>query len=296
MCEMIIFKVQCSFMKIKSYHLLLLMIWIITSCKNTTPPESETMTSKLSKATNDWKLSWSEEFSSDSLDVDTWNRQVEKAGRFNEEWQRYTDDTQNAQIKNGVLEITAVHESDTHGMNQYSSARLNTAQKKTFSYGKIVAKIKLPQGAGLWPAFWMLGSNIDENGGDTPWPDCGEIDILELYGSKSDAVIEANAHFSTTQGTHDNMGATSYELDEGIFADDFHEFELEWNEKELIWRVDKQEYARMDITGDQFTEFHQEFFILLNVAVGGKWAGRPDETSTFPQKMYVDWIRYYQKV
>jgi beta-glucanase (GH16 family) len=244
---------------------------------------------------NEWKLLWSEEFDQKKLDKKKWNRQVEKAGKFNEEWQRYTKSKKNAYVENGQLVIKAIHESDTHGHDQYTSARLNTAQKFSFKYGKIAARIKLPHSQGIWPAFWMLGANINENGGDTPWPFCGEIDILELYGSKDDATVEGNLHYADLDGKHNHMGSESYKLKEGVFADEFHVFELEWNEKKITWSVDGNSYASFDITGKEFTEFHKEFFLLLNIAVGGTYAGRPNETSVFPQHMYVDWIRVYQK-
>ena len=140
----------------------------------------------------------------------------------------------------------------------------------------------------------MLGENIDENGGDTPWPQCGEIDILELYGSNDNAVVEANAHFADKDGNHDQMGAVAYKLKNGKFSDDFHIFELEWNEESLAWSVDGEVYAKMKIDPDIHSEFQNKFFILLNIAVGGTYAGRPDKTTQFPQYMYVDWIRVYQ--
>jgi beta-glucanase (GH16 family) len=140
----------------------------------------------------------------------------------------------------------------------------------------------------------MLGANIDENGGDTPWPQCGEIDILELYGSKSPSVVEANIHYADTANTHAMMGAVAYELENDSFEKDFHVFELEWNQQELKWSVDGDTYATKAIDSDELSEFHQEYFILLNIAVGGKWAGRPDMTTNFPQSMYVDWIRVYK--
>lgn len=113
------------------------------------------------------------------MDVYNWNRQVEPAGRFNEEWQ-YTKSPQNSYVDDGYLVLKAIHESNHHGMNQYTSARLNTANKYAWKYGKVVARIQLPYGQGAWPAFWMLGANIDEHGGETPWPQSAEIDILEL--------------------------------------------------------------------------------------------------------------------
>ena len=180
-------------------------------------------------------------------------------------------------------------------MNKYTSARLNTANKKTWRYGKIEARIKLPEGNGLWPAFWMLGSNIDENGGDTPWPETGEIDIIELYGSKSSSVVEANIHYSDKNNNHKMMGAVKYELKTGDFSNSYNNFSLEWNKESINWFVNNEQYASVSIIGPEFTEFHKDFFILFNVAVGGKYAGRPDESTIFPQKMYVDWVRVYQK-
>ena len=244
---------------------------------------------------NKWQLIWSDEFEGTKLNTDYWNRQVEKAGRFNEEWQRYTDSEANAYLANNCLVIEAIHHSKQHGMDQYSSARLNTAGKFTFKYGKVSARIKLPYSMGIWPAFWMLGANIDENGGDTPWPFCGEIDILELYGSKNDAVVEANIHYADASGRHAMMGSEPFELDGGIFADDFHLFELEWTPKTISWSVDGKTYASTSIDSPEFSEFHEEFFLLLNIAVGGTFAGRPDKSSVFPQKMYIDWLRVYQK-
>jgi beta-glucanase (GH16 family) len=155
--------------------------------------------------------------------------------------------------------------------------------------------MKLPYGEGLWPAFWMLGANIDENGGDTPWPHSGEIDIMELFGFKDDAIVEANLHYANTFGKHTMMGSEAYRLDKGKFADNFHTFELEWDANNITWLVDGQKFATQSITSEEFAAFHKDFFIILNIAVGGSFAGRPDATTNFPQYMYIDWIRVYQK-
>ncbi len=243
----------------------------------------------------DWKLDWSDEFEAKTIDKNIWNFQVVETGHFNDEWQRYTDNNDNAYIENNCLVIKAIHESNVHGKDQYTSARLHTANKQTWKYGKIAARMKLPQGEGIWPAFWMLGTNIDENGGDTPWPQSGEIDILELYGSKDDAVIEANVHYADTSGSHAMMGAASFKLEQGTFADAFHIFELEWDATRITWFVDGEQFASMTISANELSEFRKEFFILLNIAVGGTHAGRPDSTSTFPQHMYIDWVRVYKK-
>ena len=243
----------------------------------------------------EWTLAWADEFDGDTIDAENWNFQVEEAGRFNGEWQRYTDSSENAFVDEGCLVIRAIHESDRHAMDQYTSARLNTANKRSWTYGRIAARIQLPHGKGVWPAFWMLGANIDENGGDTPWPQSGEIDILELYGSKDDGVVEANIHYAGASGRHSSMGAVPYKLPQGRFADGFHVFELEWDAERISWFVDGEQFATTSIAGDEFSEFRKDFFILLNIAVGGRAAGRPDDSTAFPVQMYVDWVRVYRK-
>ena len=280
-------------------------LFVITSCKENKKDASATESKEIElmnpvkedhyQPGEDWNLAWSDEFDSPSINPDNWNFQVEEAGRFNDEWQRYTNSSENAYIEDNYLVIKAIHESDTHGMDQYSSARLNTANKQTFTYGKIAARIKLPYGKGIWPAFWMLGANIDENGGDTPWPQCGEIDILELYGSRDDGTIEVNLHYADKNDKHASMGAVAHKLTSGKFADDFHVFELEWDAEKVSWLLDGEEITSMPISAPELSEFHNEYFLLLNIAVGGRFSGRPDASTTFPQYMYVDWVRVYQK-
>lgn len=242
-----------------------------------------------------WSLVWADEFDGPELNGEYWNRQIEPPGRFNEEWQRYTGNADNAFIEDGHLVIRARHHGDRHGKGHYSSARLNTASKQTWRYGRFAARIRLPDGKGMWPAFWMLGANIDENGGDTPWPQCGEIDILEFYGSKDHATVEANIHYAGADGKHRAMGAQAFKLTQGKFSNAFHVFEIEWTERRIAWFVDGQEYAAIAITDPVYAEFHEAFFLLLNLAVGGAYAGRPDASTAFPQEMLVDWIRVYQR-
>jgi beta-glucanase (GH16 family) len=242
-----------------------------------------------------WTLAWSDEFEGEVLNEADWNRQVVPAGRFNEEWQAYTAGEDNAYIEGGCLVIRALHTGTEHGHDRYTSARLNTAGKQAWQYGKVAARIQLPCGRGLWPAFWMLGANCSENGGDTDWPHCGEIDIMEFYGSRDAAVVEANLHSSGADGAHQHMGAVAYRLESGAFPERFHVFEIEWDDQRMVWKVDGRAYAETGITTADLAEFHQPFFILLNVAVGGKSAGRPDTTTRFPQTMYVDWVRVYQR-
>lgn len=243
----------------------------------------------------EWMLVWSDEFDGETLDPLKWRRQVVRAGRFNDEWQRYTDSVDNAYIDNGCLVIKAIHESDRHGHDQYTSARLHTIPDDGWKYGRIAARIQLPYGRRIWPAFWMLGANIDENGGDTPWPQSGEIDILEMYGSKDNGAIEANIHYADKSGEHDSMGAVATRLPEGRFADAFHVFELEWDADSLQWFLDGKRFASTSISGSEFSEFHKAFFILLNIAVDSEEGDHPYEIARFPQYMYVDWVRVYKR-
>ena len=281
----------------------LLMPLLISACRAGTPPAAEAPVQyPAANLQNDtyqpgpgWQLVWADEFEDESLDPGKWRRQVVEAGRFNREWQRYTDSIDNAYIDNGSLVIKAIHESDRHGPDQFTSARLHTLPEDGWTYGKIVARIQLPYGRGIWPAFWMLGANIDENGGDTPWPQSGEIDNLEMYGSRDNAVVEANIHYAGRSGRHANMGAVGARLDRGKFADNFHVFEIEWDADQIQWFVDGKRFASTSISSSEFSEFHKPFFILLNIAVGGSSAGRTDDTTPFPQYMYVDWVRVYQR-
>lgn len=242
-----------------------------------------------------WTLAWADEFEGETLDPQKWRRQVERAGRFNDEWQRYTDSTNNSYVEDGCLVIRALHDGSEHGMGSYTSARVHSLPENGFQYGRVAARIQLPYGQGVWPAFWMLGANIDENGGDTPWPKTGEIDILEMYGSRDNGVVEANIHYEGLPGRHASMGSVATKLANGWFADNFHVFELEWDETTLKWFVDGEQYASTSITGDRFTEFHHPFFMLLNIALGGRAAGPVNDDTPFPVYMYVDWVRVYEK-
>jgi beta-glucanase (GH16 family) len=187
-----------------------------------------------------------------------------------------------------VLTITAREEQV--GGRDYSSARITTQNKFDVQYGRIEARIKLPYGQGLWPAFWMLGANFSDVG----WPYCGEIDIMEMVGGENkDNTCHATMHWwDDTQNLKTDYGL-SYTLPSGRFADDFHVFGITWNAQEIRAYVDDNEYFVASLTPAELSEFRQNFFIILNVAVGGNWPGSPDETTVFPQTMQVDWIRVY---
>lgn len=232
-----------------------------------------------------YSLVWSDEFFSSSLNTNNWTMETGGGGWGNNELQYYTDRLDNAYIEDGKLVIEAKEES--FGGRNYTSARLKTEGKKFFKYGKIEARIKLPHGQGIWPAFWMLGENI----GSVSWPACGEIDIMEkIGGTNNENVVYGTLHWE--ENGHASYGG-HYNLNGSVFSEDYHIFGIEWTPQTIKWYVDGTMYHSTDITPAGLSEFHEDFFILLNVAVGGDWPGPPDGTTVFPQKMYVDYVRVY---
>lgn len=233
-----------------------------------------------------YTLVWSDEFLGSTINPNNWTHEIGGGGWGNNELQYYTDRADNSYIQNGKLVIEAKEES--FGGRDYTSARLITKGKQFFKYGRIEARIKLPYGQGLWPAFWMLGENISSIG----WPACGEIDIMEMIGgTNNDHVVHGTLHWEFNG--HAQFG-NQYVLSSGIFADDYHVFTIEWNPQTIKWFVDGNSYLTIDITGADKLEFHENFFILFNVAVGGNWPGSPNSSTVFPQKMYVDYVRVYK--
>ncbi|WP_228080613.1 glycoside hydrolase family 16 protein [Streptomyces profundus] len=210
----------------------------------------------------------------------------------NNELQYYTEGTENAQLDGeGNLVITATAEGAAnyqcyYGTCEYTSARMNTSQTFQAEYGRVEASIKLPQGQGIWPAFWMLGSDFP----GVPWPDSGEIDIMEMVGHQPGTV------HGTVHGPGYSGGAgigSSYSLPGGeIFADDFHTFAIDWAPDSIVWSVDGnvfQELTPGDLGGNAWV-FNKPFFMILNLAVGGDWPGPPDDGTSFPQQMIVDYV------
>jgi len=238
-----------------------------------------------------YELIWSDEFNYSGLpDSTVWYFEEGGNGWGNNELQYYTSKRiENAHVENGNLTIEARKEN--YNGRQYTSARLITyPTNHTWKYGKIEAKIKLPYGQGIWPAFWALGNGIFEN---TPWPACGEIDIVELVGGGEgrDDKIYGTMHYD--DNGHAEYGG-SYQLPTGIFADAFHIFSIEWTSSQIKWFIDGIQFHSATITAIELSEFQKNFFLLLNVAVGGNWPGSPDATTVFPQKMIVDYVRVYQ--
>ncbi len=234
-----------------------------------------------------YQLVWSDEFTGREINEKVWTYEIGGHGWGNEEMQYYTNRDTNIFIEDGKLIIQALKE-DYLG-KKYTSARIKTQNKKIFMYGKIEAKIKLPYGKGMWPAFWMLGKNFSSVG----WPACGEIDIMEMIGgTNNDNKVYGTIHWEHS-GQHADFGG-NYKLSTGIFADGFHTFSVEWTPKLIKWFVNGHLFHTVDITPSELSEFQQDFFIILNVAVGGTWPGSPDGSTVFPQRMEVDYVRVYQ--
>lgn len=232
-----------------------------------------------------WSLVWHDEFDGDGIERANWQFDIGGHGFGNEEHEYYTDRAENARIEDGLLVIEARLE-DYQG-RPYTSARLKTQDLQAFTYGRIEARLKIPYGQGIWPAFWMLGDNIET----VDWPGCGEIDIMENIG-REPSIVHGTLHGPGYSGAAGPTGA--YEMKEGRFADDFHVYAIEWEADQIRWYVDDVHYktlTRADIQGQWV--FDHPFFILLNVAVGGLWPGYPDDTTTFPQQMRVDYVRVY---
>jgi beta-glucanase (GH16 family) len=247
-----------------------------------------------------WTVVWSDEFNGpagSTVDGSKWVFDIGGGGWGNKELQYYTNSTRNASMDGaGNLVLTALKETlhrryrCWYGQCQYSSARIKTKAKFERAYGRFEARIRVPYGQGLWPAFWMLGNNIDS----ARWPACGEIDIMENIG-REPSTVHGTIHGPGYSGAS-GIGAP-YHLPSGAFSDDFHVFAIEWEPSVIRWYVDGNLYqtrAPADLPAATNWVFDHPFFMLLNVAVGGNWPGSPDETTAFPQKMYVDYVRVFQ--
>lgn len=232
-------------------------------------------------------LVWADEFDGTEINVSNWTYDIGDNGWGNNELQNYTSSSENSYINNGKLIILAKE----IAIGQYTSARLKSIGLQEFQYGRIDVRALLPVDKGMWPAIWMLGSDWPISG----WPACGEIDIVELVGSNPQR-IHGTAHWGVDNSQHQESGqGISISFPE-TFADEFHVFSIEWEENSITWFLDDEEYFSLD-SGDmngQPYPFNQPFFFIMNVAVGGNWPGPPDETTTFPEFMAVDYVRVFQ--
>ncbi|GLB47682.1 hypothetical protein Y10_00500 [Neptunitalea sp. Y10] len=233
----------------------------------------------------DKKLIWEEDFSGETLNEKVWNFELGDGcpnicGWGNNERQLYTKN--NHELKDGMLVITAKKE-DT----LYTSTRITTLGKKEFMYGYIEARAKLPVGQGIWPAFWMLGSNIAEKG----WPLCGEIDILEYVGKEPHKVF-TSLHTQDSHGETINTKKTTFEnIEEG-----FHTYAIDWTKEKIAFYVDDR--LVYTFQPEEKTEavypFNQPFYFIINMAIGGNFGGPAVDDTIFPQTYMVDYVRVYQ--
>ncbi|MEC7984420.1 MAG: family 16 glycosylhydrolase [Myxococcota bacterium] len=241
-----------------------------------------------------WTLVWRDEFEDPAIDLTKWEFEVDGQGGGNNELQYYTDRVENAFVENGSLVIEAREESYTgeDGTRSYTSARLRTMNQGDWLYGRIEARMRLPEGQGIWPAFWMLPTDWVYGG----WAASGEIDIMELVGHEADTV-HGTLHYGGPWPANIYTGG-EYVLSEP-FSNDYHTFAVEWKEGEIRWYVDDVHYQTQtnwySTAGDYPAPFNQRFHIILNVAVGGQWPGSPDATTVFPQRMFVDYVRVYER-
>ena len=234
----------------------------------------------------DMSIVWRDEFDNDRLDPAHWSDETGGHGWGNNELQYYQES--NTEVRDGYAIITARKE-NKEGKN-YTSSRIITKGKKEFKYGRVDIRALLPRGQGIWPALWMLGSNISI----VDWPACGEIDIMEMIGGRDkDNVLHGTAHWEDA-GNHTYKGGNTILKDGKIFADEFHVFSISWTPSSITWYLDGVQYYEMDINAQEMAEFHNGYYFIFNVAVGGNWPGNPDETTTFPQRMVVDYIRVFQ--
>ncbi|CCV65812.1 Beta-glucanase/ glucan synthase [Paracholeplasma brassicae] len=237
-----------------------------------------------------YKLVWEDLFKNDGLpDESIWTFETGGHGFGNHEQQHYTNRLENCYIKDGILTIEAKKE--TYQGNDYTSSKLITYNKKPILYGKVKVMAELPTGRGTWPAIWFLGNSFKEG---TPWPDCGEIDLLEHVGSNLGQV-----HFSLHTKKHNHLIKTQptfFYKDEGLLSG-FHEYQMVWDESQISFYVDdvhKVTFKKEEVTIDDHWPFSQPHYLILNLAMGGWWGGEIDDTA-LPQKFRFKYVKVYER-
>lgn len=238
---------------------------------------------------------WADEFDGTALNESDWTFEIGdgcpgNCGWGNNELEYYQK--ANTTVADGYLVIEAKQQA-LNG-KQYTSSRIITKDKVDIKYGRVDIRAVMPKGQGIWPALWMLGSNINTVG----WAKCGEIDILEMIGGNAvgrDGTAYATAHwFADSQSKNVNYGGHKDLATGEKLADQFHVFSIVWDATKITWYLDDVQFHVIDITPAELSEFKEEFFFIMNVAVGGNWPGSPDATTNFPQRMAVDYIRVFQ--
>lgn len=254
---------------------ILVSAFLFSSCAKKQVPQSV----KILSATSAYQLVWQDEFNGTRLDTANWNFETGNSGWGNHEQEYYQ--AANAKVANGVLKIIA--KNLTVSFPYYTSSRITTKGKREFLYGKMEAKIKIPLAQGLWPAFWMLGANIDAVG----WPACGETDIMEHINT--DSLIYGTMHWDDNE--HAQYGGNT-----STTPTAWHVYSVEWDSASIRWYVDGIKYWEGNISNNikSTEEFHKPFFLLLNLAIGGDWPGQVIDDTKLPASMTVDYVRVWQ--
>ncbi|WP_214482467.1 family 16 glycosylhydrolase [Bacillus sp. SM2101] len=243
-----------------------------------------------------WDLVWGDEFDGEDIDISKWNYIEAGNGFGNNELQFYTSRQKNARLDGKGNLIIEAH-MENYEQREYTSAKLTTEGKGDWTYGKFEIRAKLPEGQGIWPAIWMMPTDYEMYG---KWPSSGEIDIMELLGHKP-GTVHGTIHYGVPW-TH--TGGFFTLPNEEKFSEDFHVFSIVWEPGEIRWYVDgilylKQQkwFSKQSDANEKFNypaPFNRDFYIQLNLAVGGNWPGSPDETTLFPQQFLIDYVRVYQ--
>ena len=239
-------------------------------------------------------LVWSDEFDGDSLDYSKWGLEENAFGGGNSELQIYTDRKENVRVTDGHLVIEARRDNANRNgtKREYSSGRIRTKNRGDWKYGRIEVRAKLPSGAGIWPAIWMLPTT-DQYGG---WAASGEIDIMEMKGSEPDTIL-GTLHYGSPWPDNKYSG-DPFKLPTGTFADKFHTFAIDWSPGKIMWFVDGKHFqtqTKWSSSGGPFpAPFDQKFHLVFNLAVGGHFVKPPNAQTVFPQQMLIDYVRVYQ--
>lgn len=230
-----------------------------------------------------YQLVWADEFKSATLSND-WTHEIGANGWGNNELQYYRPEN-TFMVENEYLVIEARKENFQNAA--YTSSRIITKDKKIFKYGRIDIRAALPKGRGVWPALWMLGQSFSSVG----WPACGEIDIMEVLGQEP-SKLYGTAHWDNNGQHASYTGSTT--LSTGDFNASFHVFSIIWDSQKIRWYLDDVKFHEIDTTPAALSEFQKDHFFIFNIAVGGNWPGNPDPSTTFPQRMIVDYVRVFQ--
>ncbi|MEO6132663.1 MAG: family 16 glycosylhydrolase [Saprospiraceae bacterium] len=240
-----------------------------------------------------YNLVWRDEFAGDVLNSADWsfengNGCPNNCGWGNNESEYYRPD--NISLVNGFLVITA--KKQQYEGFEYTSSKIVTKGKQQFKFGRIDMRAALPEGKGIWPALWMLGSNIDAVG----WPACGEFDIMELTGDVPNRVV-GTVHYGSDLANHHYNSVSKFAGSNDSYQEKFHVYSLNWENNLVQFLVDDEIYSTIrpaDLNGQPWP-FNKFFYFIFNVAVGGVWPGQPDSSTKFPQYMIVDYVRVFQK-